>query len=151
MRWFSFNAVGILGIGFQLATLAVLTLWLGLHYLVATGLAVEITIIHNFVWHECWTWRDRRSGQRCGRWTRLVRFNLFNGFLAITGQLVFTSLYVTTFGIHYALANILAIASCSALSFLVNDRLIFLTSAPSVPELATVGETRCDLRHTHRP
>ena len=51
MRWFSFNSVGILGIGVQMATLGVLTEWLGLHYLVATGLAVETTIIHNFVWH----------------------------------------------------------------------------------------------------
>jgi putative flippase GtrA len=24
----------------------------------ATAVAVELAVLHNFVWHHCWTWRD---------------------------------------------------------------------------------------------
>ena len=32
---------------------------LGLHYLVAAMLAIELAALHNFVWHLRWTWGDR--------------------------------------------------------------------------------------------
>ena len=82
-RFLKFNGVGAIGFALQLALLALL-LRLGLHYLAATALAVELTILHNFAWHERWTWRDRpaaaggpstggpgaRSG--CGAFMRLT-------------------------------------------------------------------------------
>ena len=62
-RWLKFNLVGAIGIVVQLSTLSVLALWLHVHYLVATGLAVEAAILHNFLWHRSFTWADRaRSG-----------------------------------------------------------------------------------------
>ena len=71
-RWMAFSLVGVLGIFIQLATLAALTGWLGLHYLVGTGLAVEAAVLHNFVWHEsgtnigrgriAWAWIRRACG-----------------------------------------------------------------------------------------
>ena len=56
-RWLAFNAVGTMGVAVQLAVLLSLSLTeaLGLNYLVATVLAVESAILHNFVWHEHWT------------------------------------------------------------------------------------------------
>ena len=58
-RWAMFNAVGIAGLLFQLACLAMLKHGLGLHYLMATVVAIELTILHNFSWHVRWTWADR--------------------------------------------------------------------------------------------
>ena len=55
LRWMKFNAVGGVGIGVQLAALTILRSWLKLDYLLATGLAVEIAVIHNFLWHERFT------------------------------------------------------------------------------------------------
>ena len=104
-RWLVFNAVGTMGVGVQLAVLLSLTEGLGLNYLVSTVLAVESAILHNFVWHEHWTWRDRSPGTR-GRWTRLAWFNLVTGALSISSNVVFTALYVSTFGVHYAIANL---------------------------------------------
>ena len=52
LRWLKFNAVGGIGIGVQLVVLTVLRSWLKLDYLLATGLAVEIAAIHNFLWHS---------------------------------------------------------------------------------------------------
>jgi len=58
-RWVTFNSVGLVGVGVQLVSLVALMEWIGLHYLVSIGIAVETAIVHNFIWHECWTWRDR--------------------------------------------------------------------------------------------
>ena len=123
-RWLVFNAVGTMGVAVQLAVLVSLTEALGLNYLVATVLAVESAILHNFVWHEHWTWRDRGPGIR-GRWTRLAWFNLVTGALSISSNVVFTALYVRTLGIHYAIANLMAIATCSLLTFVASDRFVF--------------------------
>ena len=125
LRWLTYNSVGIMGMCVQLVTLLALAELGGIDYLLATALAVETAILHNFVWHERWTWGDRLAHPRDGRWSRLVRFNLVSGTLSITGNVVFTGLYATTFGIHYALANVMAIASCSLVNFIANDRLVF--------------------------
>ena len=63
-RWVMFNAVGIAGLLFQLACLAMLKHGLGLHYLMATMVAIELTILHNFSWHVRWTWADRSVSAR---------------------------------------------------------------------------------------
>ena len=130
LRWMAFSSVGAMGMGVQLVTLVTLAELVESHYLVATVVAIEAAILHNFVWHERWTWADRVDGAR-GRWGRLARFNLVSGSLAVTGQLVFTALYVGVFSIHYAAANIMAIASCSLFNFVANDRLVFRRIAPS--------------------
>jgi len=56
-RWLKFNMVGGMGIGVQMLVLMALKTGLGLDYLVATLLAVEGAIVHNFLWHERFTWR----------------------------------------------------------------------------------------------
>ena len=96
-RWLMFNAVGGMGIGVQLLTLGALADGLGLDYRLGTALAVLAAVLHNFVWHEHWTWGDRCAGRR-GRWARLGSFTLVNGTLSIAGNVLFTSLYVTAFG-----------------------------------------------------
>ena len=59
IRWAKFNAVGVLGMGVQLAALAGFNRLFAGHYLAATCAALEVTLLHNFVWHERFTWRDR--------------------------------------------------------------------------------------------
>jgi hypothetical protein len=58
-RWWRVNLVGGMGIGLQIALLFLLKSVLGLNYLLATGLAVEATVVHNFLWHERYTYADR--------------------------------------------------------------------------------------------
>ena len=52
LRWAKFNAVGAAGVAVQLGLLALLESVLRLQYLVATALAVEAAVLHNFAWHE---------------------------------------------------------------------------------------------------
>ena len=90
-RWLKFNTVGAMGIVVQLATLSVLAGVLGIHYLVATAIAVETAIVHNFLWHEHWTWFERSSRVRRLSLVlgRFVRFSLGNGMISLISNLDF--------------------------------------------------------------
>ena len=63
-HWLKFNSVGAIGIVVQLAAPAILKGWLQVEYLLATALAVEAAVLHNFIWHERWTWAERRESTR---------------------------------------------------------------------------------------
>ena len=125
-RWVAFYSVGGLGVLVQLATLAILTGPVGLGYLPSTALAVEVAILHNFLWHERWTWADPATPLAGGVGRRLVRFNITNGLLSILGNVAFTALFVALLGTNYVVSNVLAIAVCSVLNFLAADRLVFV-------------------------
>ncbi len=123
-RWVNFNLVGLLGVGVQLATLTLLRIH-GVHYLLATALAVEAAVVHNFAWHERWTWLDRTTGDPSRAGSRLLRFNLTVGVVSIAENLFFMKLLVGWLGIHYLPANLISITICSVLNFFISDRLVF--------------------------
>ena len=124
-RWIVFNLVGVLGVLVQLFTLTALTGLLGLHYLVGTGLAVEAAVLHNFIWHEHWTWSDRLGHDKEGMCKRLARFHLANGALSVGGNLILMRLFVGSWSMNYAVANLVTISICSFLNFLAGDRFVF--------------------------
>jgi outer membrane lipoprotein-sorting protein len=61
---------------------------------------------------------------------------LTNGALSILGNLVFMRLLVGSLGFHYLLANLVTIAICSLLNFIVSDRLVFGMPAAAMLFLA---------------
>ena len=148
-RWCTFNAVGVMGAAVQVLVLTVLIRLLGVVGPVATALAVEAAILHNFLWHERWTWGRRHGGAggTGGRWHRLARFNLVAGALSITSNVALTAAYAKAFGIDYVLANVLAIGSCSILTFLAGDRLVFRPLAGSLVE----GAVQCGVQKMPDP
>src|SRR4029077_6154405 len=83
IRWMKFNAVGAGGILVQLGALTMLKSGLQLDYLFATALAVEAAILHNYLWHERFTWRDRVSANS---WSRLSEVKLSTWFFFIIGK-----------------------------------------------------------------
>ncbi|MSO19643.1 MAG: GtrA family protein [Acidobacteria bacterium] len=60
MLWLKFNTVGALGAGVQAAALWLLMKVFRVHYLIATPIAVEAAILHNFAWHFHWTFNNQR-------------------------------------------------------------------------------------------
>ena len=122
-----FHAVGLLGVGVQLAALVLFKSLAGLHYMAATALAVEVAVLHNFCWHERWTWveRTRRSPGLGLIFLRLLRFNLTTGMVSIGSNLVLMRLLVGTFHLHYLTANVLTIATTSLANFLVSELFVF--------------------------
>jgi putative flippase GtrA len=127
-RWLVFNAVGAMGIVVQLGTLLALMSGLKLSYLPATGIAVEAAVLHNFFWHERWTWSDRTGSSESSFMHRFLGFHLTNGALSIAGNLILMRFFIEELGLKYLCANALAIAMCAILNFLASDRLVFRTS-----------------------
>jgi putative flippase GtrA len=130
VRWFKFNAVGALGIAVQLAMLLGLKSGLHLGYLLATALAVEAAVLHNFLWHERYTWADRVQPSWRKSWPRLLRFNLTTGAVSILGNLALMKLMVDLGNMNLLLANGVAIVVCSLVNFVVSDRVVFGLAIP---------------------
>ena len=135
MRWWKFNLVGAIGIGVQFAALFLLKSVLGFDYLFATAFAVEAAVVHNFVWHEQFTWVDRIKLDRIElqglqpSWRRslprFLRFNLTTGAVSILGNLALMKVMVGEGHMNYMLANAIAITLCSVANFLVSDGWVF--------------------------
>jgi putative flippase GtrA len=125
IHWLKFNAVGGMGIGVQLIVLTVLKSGLHVDYLLATALAVEAAVVHNFVWHERFTWVERQSKNVT---VRFLKFNLTVGAFSILGNVLLMALFVDLVGMNYVVANLATIAVCSICNFAVSDRLVFQDS-----------------------
>jgi putative flippase GtrA len=116
-----FYLVGGTGIVVQLAVLWLLTRS-GVHYLVATGLAVESAILNNYVWHIRWTWRDRENASSMGS---LWRFHLANGLVSLLSNLVLMRAFTGWLGLPVIGADFIAIAFTSVLNYMLGDRWVF--------------------------
>jgi putative flippase GtrA len=129
LRWLKFNFVGGVGILVQLASLALLVRGLHVGYLWATAIAVEIAVLHNFVWHERFTWKDRTAKVAGSRFRaigmRLVRFHAGNGLISILGNLALMRLFVGTLRFPTLPSNVAAIAICALLNFAVSEWFVF--------------------------
>ncbi len=124
-RWLAFNSVGALGIVVQMSALFVLVSVVGMNYLLATAIAVEAAVLHNFFWHENWTWADRATTCRDRWFRRLVYFHFANGMLSLFGNLLLMRVFVGVLAINYVLANVFAIALCAIMNFVAGDRFVF--------------------------
>jgi putative flippase GtrA len=125
-RFFRFNAVGVAGFAVQLAVVWLLShvasgsggTW---HMAGITAVAVEAAILHNFFWHERWTWADRPTTGRA-RMARFVRFHATNGIVSIAGNVGIVTLLA---GLHPIAATTIAVLICSVVNFTAGDRLVF--------------------------
>ncbi len=127
VRFCKFNFVGAMGVMVQFTALFLLKGVLHMNYLAATAIAVEAAVVHNFLWHEQFTWRDRKRSTPEWRRSllRLLRFNLSNGTISILGNLALMHRLVGELRMNYLLANAIAITLCSLANFLVSDSWVF--------------------------
>jgi putative flippase GtrA len=124
-RWFRFNAVGLIGVGVQIGVLQMLLTMTRIDYGWATLLAVEITVLHNFVWHLRFTWRERQLKSARLVWRRLATFHMTNGVVSLAGSWTLMQLLVGRAGVPVLVANLVSIGSCSLLNFLLAEVLVF--------------------------
>jgi putative flippase GtrA len=122
-----FAWVGVGGFAVQALTLHGLTVS-GLPYPLATAIAVEAAILHNFLWHERWTWSDRPAENRLARF---ARFNGSTAVISIGGNVALMTLFVGAFRLPLLAANLLAVLALSVLNFLSADRIVFATKLTS--------------------
>ena len=113
-----FALVGISGILVNTGFLYIFTEISGFFYLASSAIAIELSILTNFVLNDFWTFKSR-SGLIRQRWKRLVSYN----FLALGGMAVnMVVLYGLTagFGVYYLYANIIGIIFAFLWNYLTN-------------------------------
>ena len=127
LRWWRFNLVGAMGMVVQLTALAVLSRLIAGHYLSASAVAVELAVLHNFVWHVYFTWRDR-----CDRSvlpSQVMRFHLSNGLVSLLGNLALMRILVHEARLPLLVSNGIAILCCSVANFCLGDHWAFAGKA----------------------
>jgi putative flippase GtrA len=122
-RFARFSVVGAGGIIVQTLALAALLRFSDIHYMPATALAVELSVLNNFVWHRRWTWADRPASRAA---LALLRFNATTGAMSLAGNLVFMFLLVGGLRLDPRAANLIAIGLCSLVNFALADRFVFV-------------------------
>ena len=128
-RWTAFNIVGAAGIAVQLATLAVLVRVFHVPALVATAIAVEAAVLHNFAWHQRWTWKDRPATSLRTVVARLARFHVLNGAVSMGGNLLLVALLTRALRLDPVAASAAAIVCCALLNFIASESLVFRSTA----------------------
>jgi putative flippase GtrA len=136
-RWTAFNLVGLAGMAVQLATVALLVRVLGWHYLTATAFGVEAAVLHNFAWHQRWTWRDRPSSSWRETGSRLARFHLLNGMVSLGGNIGLTALCTGALHIDAIWSNLIAIVACSLVNFAASEAMVFASERSATEPTGT--------------
>jgi putative flippase GtrA len=124
-RWFKFNFVGAIGIAVQMAAFAFFFGVAGLDKLWATALAVETAVLHNFIWHENFTWKHLPDRSVRAAAYRLLRFHAGNGLVSIAGNVMIVRLLSGALHVSAYLANVVAITICAVLNFAISEWFVF--------------------------
>ena len=131
----AFIVVGAIGFAVQMGVLLWLTSIHHWPYPLATAIAVEIAVLHNFAWHERWTWGDRAITDG-GLARRLLRFHLGTGLTSLIGNMVVTVAAIELLHAPTLVANACAVAATSLANFLIADRWVF--SPPATASFVVV-------------
>ena len=123
-RLFKFAAVGGFGIIVNMFFLWFFIEVVDLFYLVSSSLAIEISIINNFIWNYMWTWHDRKVATTKAFLLRFLKYNFSMMFAAIA-NLILLGFFKETFGLHYFMANMIGITGGFLLNYILSDRWIF--------------------------
>jgi Predicted membrane protein len=121
-KLFKFGMVGLFGIVVNEGLLIYLKEYVHLVLPVASIIAIEFSILSNFILNDRWTFGADREGHALGRWwQRLVSFQVVSiGGAAINFAIL--NVLATWAGVDYRIANILGILVAFAWNFLVNRR-----------------------------
>jgi dolichol-phosphate mannosyltransferase len=109
--------VGGFGVVVNSTALLALHQWAGLPLLVASPLAVELSIVNNFLWNDRWTFLSRVRTR--GPIARFAQFNIVS-FLGLLITTATTLLLVEQIGLHYLVSNLCGIVLGSLCNFFAN-------------------------------
>ena len=126
-RPLAFLAVASGGFLLQTVTVALLTHVSSVTPELATAIAVEIAVLHNFFWHERWTWGDRAAAR--SRLRRFGAYQLVTGSTSLAGNLLVVAAAVRLFSIDVTSANVIAVVVMSIANYTIADRWIFPRTA----------------------
>ena len=114
-----------MGAVLQLMLVSLLTKCFGVFSTAATLVAVEITVLHNFIWHERFTWSNRGPKSSRQLALRLWRFHAGNGLVSLAGNTILMYCLVERLKAPVLPAAMGAIVLCSLANFLIADRWVY--------------------------
>jgi dolichol-phosphate mannosyltransferase len=120
-KLFRFGIVGLSGILVNEGVLIYLKEYAKLILPVASIIAIELSILSNFILNDLWTFGSHRQYTRSRRWQRLLAFQ----FVSVGGALInfmILNAFAIVAGADYRVANILGILVAFVWNFYVNRR-----------------------------
>lgn len=124
-KWIRFNTIGAMGLGVQLSLLFSLRAVFDLNPFVATFIALQCALIHNFLWHQRWTWSSTRGTGKKAAFRRFLRFTSSSGTISTIGTLGFTAILLQVVNLPYIVCNLMAIGACNIANFLFSNNFVF--------------------------
>ncbi len=114
-----FGFVGLSGILVNMGLLYALTEIAGLYYLVSAAIAIELSIVNNFIWNDVWTFRSAKNLKFKQKISRFGSFQAVSmGGLAI--NMVILYLLADIVGVYYLIANLVGIFIAFAWNYTMN-------------------------------
>ncbi|MFP4458872.1 MAG: GtrA family protein [Candidatus Zixiibacteriota bacterium] len=126
-----FAIVGISGIVVNQGLLVLLKEAFDVRTAIAGIIAIELSIITNFLLNNFWTWKDNQVGSF---WVRFLKYHLVTSVSGGINYLIL--LLLTHLGMHYFIANLAGIAFGMVINFFLNHFWTFGVKTPT-PDIAT--------------
>ena len=118
IRLLKFGVVGISGVGVNMGMLYFLTEYVHIPYLISSIIAIEISIIFNFLLNDIWTWKDRIKKKYI---YRLIQYHVSVGITAVFVNWLLLLILTEVFGLYYLLSNLIGIAMGTFANYIIND------------------------------
>ena len=91
----------------------------------ASPVAIEFSILNNFIWNDLWTFGSVKNRRVSGRWHRLLAFNIVSVGGAVINYGIFLGL-TTWFSVYYLAAQLIGILIAFVWNFFINRRLTWV-------------------------
>lgn len=95
-----------------------------MYYLFSSLIAIELSIMNNYVLNDFWTWHDRGKEGKVEYFKRMFQYHLASG-TALVANISILWFLTEIVHIHYLLSNVFGILAGTFLNFLLNDRWTF--------------------------
>ncbi|RPI40753.1 MAG: glycosyltransferase family 2 protein [Methanoregulaceae archaeon] len=124
-RIFKFGIVGLTGIVVNLGILYFLVEFFSLNKDLASPVAIEFSILNNFIWNDLWTFGSYGDRKVSSRWHRLAAFTIVSVGGAVINYAIFLVL-TTWFAVYYLAAQLIGILIAFVWNFFINRRLTWI-------------------------
>lgn len=118
VRVVKFAVVGLSGVLVNMTVLFFFTEILRITYWVSGIIAIEISIIGNFILNDLWTWRDRAKKRLLHRFTQ---YHISVGLTAILFNWLLLIILTEVFNVYYLLSNLIGIIVGTVSNYILND------------------------------
>lgn len=123
-RFIKFCLVGASGVLVNMFFLWFFTEKAKVYYLLSSLIAIEISVLSNYVLNDLWTWGDRGKEGKTEYFKRMLQYHVSSS-AAILANLSILWLLTELAHLYYLISNIFGILFGTFLNYFLNDRWTF--------------------------